>query len=85
MTIPYAELRRNRKADPEFRKELEALGTEFELARALVETRGRGGLSQSEDAAVGAVIERARAVHGGPVVVDDELTRIGAPAREPPR
>ena len=78
MTIPYAELRRKWKADPEFGKELEALGTEFELARA------RAGLSQSEDAAVGAVIERARAVHGGPVVVDDELTRIGAPAREPP-
>lgn len=51
MTIPYAELRRKWKTDPEFGKELEALGAEFELARALIEARARVGLSQSEVAA----------------------------------
>ena len=51
MTIPYAELRGKWKSDPEFGKELEALGTEFELARALIEARARVGLSQSEVAA----------------------------------
>ena len=51
MTIPYAELRRQWKADPKFGKELEALGPEFELARALIEARAKAGLSQSEVAA----------------------------------
>ena len=51
MTIPYAELRRKWKADPEFGAELEALRPEFELARALIEARARAGLSQSEVAA----------------------------------
>ena len=51
MTIPYTELRRKWKTNPEFGKELEALGPEFELARVLIEARARAGLSQSEVAA----------------------------------
>ena len=33
MTIPFAELRKKWKKDPEFRKEYEALKPEFKLAR----------------------------------------------------
>lgn len=44
MTIPYAELRRKWKTDPEFGKQLEALRSEFQLARALTEARARVGL-----------------------------------------
>ena len=51
MTVSYDELRRKWKADPEFGKELEALRPEFELARALIDARGRAGLSHSEVAA----------------------------------
>ena len=51
MTIPYAELRKRWKSDPEFREELETLGPEFALARALIEARSRAGLSQSDVAA----------------------------------
>ena len=34
--------------DPEFRKEFEALGPEFKLARELIDARTRAGLSQSD-------------------------------------
>ena len=51
MTIPYTELRKRWKKDPEFRKEFEALRPEFKLARDLIEARIKAGLSQSEVAA----------------------------------
>ncbi len=34
--------------DPEYRAAYDRLGTEFEVARALIEARGRAGLTQSE-------------------------------------
>lgn len=48
MTIPFAELRKKWKKDPEFRKEYEALKPEFKLARELIEARAKAGLSQSD-------------------------------------
>ena len=39
MTIPFAELRKKWKKDPEFQKEYEALKPEFKLARELIEAR----------------------------------------------
>ena len=48
MTIPFAELRKKWKKDPEFQKEYEALEPEFKLARELVEARAKAGLSQSD-------------------------------------
>lgn len=51
MTIPYGQIRSRWETDPEFRKEFEALGLEFTLARELVEARTRAGLSQSDVAA----------------------------------
>lgn len=48
MTIPFAELRKKWKKDPEFRKEYEALKPEFKMARELIEARARAGLSQSD-------------------------------------
>ena len=48
MTIPYGRLRSRWEKDPEFRKEFEALGPEFTLARELIEARTRAGLSQSD-------------------------------------
>jgi transcriptional regulator with XRE-family HTH domain len=34
--------------DPEYRKEYERLGAEFELARALIEARTKAGLTQAQ-------------------------------------
>jgi transcriptional regulator with XRE-family HTH domain len=34
--------------EPEYREEYERLGPEFELARALIEARGRAGLTQAQ-------------------------------------
>ena len=34
--------------DPEYRKEYERLGPEFELARALIEARTKAGLTQAQ-------------------------------------
>lgn len=48
MTIPFAELRKKWKKDPEFQKEYEALKPEFKLARELIEARAKAGLSQSD-------------------------------------
>ena len=48
MTIPFAELRKKWKMDPDFRKEYEALKPEFKLARDLIEARAKAGLSQSD-------------------------------------
>ena len=48
MTIPYGDLRKQWKEDPEFRKEFDVLEPEFRLARALIEARARAGMSQSE-------------------------------------
>ena len=48
MTIPFAELRKKWKKDPEFQKEYEALKPEFKLARELTEARAKAGLSQSD-------------------------------------
>lgn len=48
MTIPFAELRKKWKKDPDFREEYEALKPEFKLARELIEARARAGLSQSD-------------------------------------
>ena len=48
MTIPFAELRKKWKKDPDFRKEYKALNPEFKLARDLIEARSKAGLSQSD-------------------------------------
>lgn len=48
MTIPFTELRKKWKKDPNFRKEYEALKPEFKLARALIEARVEAGLSQND-------------------------------------
>ena len=46
MTIPYADLRERWRAEPEFRKEFEALRPEFRRARKLIEARTNANLSQ---------------------------------------
>jgi|TARA_Y100000031_G_scaffold58874_1_gene66438 predicted transcriptional regulator len=48
MTIPFAELRKKWRKDPEHLKEFEALEPEFELARELIQARINAGLSQKE-------------------------------------
>ena len=48
MTIPFTELRKKWKKDPDFRKEYESLQPEFQLARVLIEARAKSGLSQRE-------------------------------------
>ena len=48
MTIPFTELRKKWKKDPDFRKEYESLQPEFKLARVLIEARAKSGLSQRE-------------------------------------
>lgn len=44
----HAELKKELLADPEVRREYDALEPEFELIRALVEARAQAGLSQAE-------------------------------------
>ena len=46
MTIPFTELRKKWKKDPNFRKEYESLQPEFKLTRDLIEARTKAGLSQ---------------------------------------
>ena len=48
MTIPFTELRKKWKQDPDFRKEYESLQPEFKLAPVLIEARAKSGLSQRE-------------------------------------
>lgn len=48
MTIPFSELRKKWRENPEFRKEYHALEPEFELARKLIRARIKAGLSQKE-------------------------------------
>ena len=49
MTIPFTELRKKWKKDPNFRKEYELLQPEFKLARDLIEARSNGaGLPKAE-------------------------------------
>ncbi|MDP7216559.1 MAG: helix-turn-helix transcriptional regulator [Rhodospirillales bacterium] len=48
MTIPFAELRKKWRKDPEYLKEFEALEPKFELARELIQARINAGLSQKE-------------------------------------
>ena len=48
MSIPFSELRKKWRKDPEFLKEYEELEEEFQLARKLIEARVRAGLTQEE-------------------------------------
>ena len=51
MTIPYATIRDRWKEDADFRREHAALEPEFKLARKLIKSRAKAGMSQSEVAA----------------------------------
>ena len=51
MTIPYATIRDRWKEDADFRREHAALEPEFTLARKLMKSRAKVGMSQSEVAA----------------------------------
>ncbi len=48
MTIPFRELKKRWMKDPAFRKEYDALESEFAVARQLIEARTRAGLTQQE-------------------------------------
>jgi DNA-binding XRE family transcriptional regulator len=48
MTIPFSELRKKWRQDPEYRKEFDALGPEFQLARELIQARVKAGLTQEQ-------------------------------------
>ena len=51
MTIPFEEIERRLLADPEVKREYDALAPEFEIAAELLRARKRTGLSQAELAA----------------------------------
>ena len=51
MTIPFEELKVRLLADPEVKREYDALAPEFEISAELLRARLRAGLSQSELAA----------------------------------
>ena len=46
MTVPFTELRKMWRRDPDYRREFEAIGPEFRLARELIQARVKAGLSQ---------------------------------------
>jgi len=48
MTIPFDEIKAELLADPEVRREYEALAPEFEFSVELLRARVRAGLSQAE-------------------------------------
>lgn len=48
MTIPYGVFKERMLADPEVRREYDALAPEFEIALELLRARKRSGLSQIE-------------------------------------
>jgi len=48
MTIPYESLKAKALANPEIRREYEALAPEFEIAAELTQARLRAGLSQTD-------------------------------------
>jgi len=48
MTIPFSKRKKAWMKDPEFRRQYEELGEEFELARSLIEARLAAGLTQEE-------------------------------------
>ena len=48
MTIPFSEVRKQWRKDPEFVKEYNALAEEFDLARKLIQARIQAGMSQKE-------------------------------------
>jgi predicted transcriptional regulator len=48
MTIPFDKLKAKLLADPEVRREYEALAPEFEISAELLRARLRAGLSQAE-------------------------------------
>jgi ribosome-binding protein aMBF1 (putative translation factor) len=51
MTIPFEEIEKRLLADPEVRREYDALAPEFEFSAELLRARLRSGLSQAELAA----------------------------------
>lgn len=51
MTIPFEEIEKRLLADPEVKREYDALEPEFEFAAELLRARRRAGLSQTELAA----------------------------------
>ncbi len=51
MTIPFEEFKASLLADPEVRREYDALAPEFEISAELLRARLRAGLSQAELAA----------------------------------
>jgi len=48
MTIPFEEIERRLLANPEVKREYDALGPAFEIAAELIRARIRTGLSQAE-------------------------------------
>ena len=48
MSTDWRDLKRNLMRDPEFVREYEALGTEYELARSIISMRVKKGLTQQE-------------------------------------
>ena len=48
MTIPFEVFKARMLADPEVKREYDALGQEFAIASELIRARARAGLSQAE-------------------------------------
>ena len=48
MTIPFSELRKKWRDDPEYRKVHQTLAPEFRLARELIGSRAKAGLTQAQ-------------------------------------
>lgn len=52
MTVPYDQLKSKLLANPDVKREYEALAPEFEISAELLKARLRAGLSQAELAAI---------------------------------
>jgi len=75
-TIPFAQVRERLMADPEFKKEYDALEDEFALVASMIDARARAGMSQADvAAAMGVSQPRVARIESGKNVSIETLKR----------
>ena len=75
-TIPFRDTRDRLMADPEFKREYDALEEEFSLIKAMIRARARAGLTQTDVArAMGVSQPRIARIESGKNVSLETLKR----------
>lgn len=75
-TVPFSKVRERMMADPEFRKEFDALDEEFVLIEAMIEARTQANMTQADVAqAMGVSQPRVARIESGKNVSLETLRR----------